>query len=170
MPTLQSPYPDAEIDTKDIGQILEEFIQEKWGFPSDPEDPDFVLGFTVDDVAWGAAGTKMDKRRKNITLRAYQFFSDIRDMVLGGHVNDYFELWRIDIFVRDAPTTTSRSPKLFKVLKHVEKIFLENKTGLQEKGISSVNLYSSNQIENPDSEDIYHGVTSLELRYVKNLI
>jgi hypothetical protein len=103
-------------------------------------------------------------------LRAFPIFNDVRDMALGGHMNDYFELWRIDIFVREPPTTTSRSPKLFKILKHIENIFLENKTGLQSKGISSVNLYQAAPIENPDSEDIYHGVCSLEIRYVLNLV
>lgn len=167
---LQNPYPGSEILTKDIGQILEEFVASKWGFPSDPEDVDYVLGLTADDVGWGVAGTKMAKAQKNITLRAFQIFSDVRDMAIGGHVNDYFELWWIDIFSRDAPTTTGRSPKLHKILKHVESIFLTNKTGLQSKGISSVNLYKSTPVENPDSEDIYHGIVGLELRYVMNMV
>ena len=159
---LQNPYPGSEIETKDIGQILEEFLQDNWSLSES--------GLTVDDVRWGAPGTKMAKERINATLRAYQFFSDIRDMALGGHKNDYFELYRIDLFVRDPTTTTSRSPKLFKMLKEIENIFLANKTGLQSKGISSVNLYNVTQIENPDSEDVYHGVCSLEIRYVMDLV
>jgi len=167
---LQNPYPGSELETTDIGEILEEFIETNWGFPSDPEDDDYEAGYTVSDVAWGGAGTTMAKRRKNITIRAYQIFSDIRDMAIGGHTNGYQEFWRVDIFVREPPTTTSRSTKLYKVAKHVESIFLENKTGLQPKGISSVNVYQSNSIENPDSEDVYHWVISLELRYVMNLV
>lgn len=163
---LQNPYPGSEILTKDIGQILEEFVASNWGFPTDPEAVGYLVGYTAADVAFGAAGTKMAKSRENITLRAFQIFSDVRDMAIGGHTNDYFELWWIDIFVRDASTTTARSPKLHKILKHVESIFLLNKTGLQPKGISSVNLYKSTPVENPDSEDIYHGILGLELRYV----
>ena len=155
---IKSPYPNAEVTTKDIGEILEEFIADNWSLSD--------TGLTEDDVGWGAAGTKMSKVQKNITLRVYQFFDDIRDMALGGHMNDYFDLYRIDIFVRDVATTTGRSPKLFKILKHVEHMFLLNKTGLQEKGISSVNCYNSQPIENPDSEDVYHGVISLEIRYI----
>ncbi len=157
---LQSPYPSAEILDTDIGQILEEFIEDNW-------DLDDVES---DKVGWGVSGMKMEKRRKNVVVRAYKFFSDIRDMALGGHLNDYFELWRVDVFVRDVTTTTSRSPKLFSILQHIEKIFLENKTGLQEKGISSVNCYQNQQVENPESEDIYHGFISLEIRYVTELV
>ena len=159
---IQNPYPGSEVETKDIGQILEEFVESEWSLVDS--------GLTVNDVAWGAAGTKMVKRRKNITLRAYQIFSDIRDMALGGHTNGYQEFWRMDIFVREPPTTTSRSPRLYKVAKHVESIFLENKTGLQSKGISSVNVYQSNSVENPESEDVYHWVISLELRYTMHLV
>jgi hypothetical protein len=159
---LQSAYPGSDIETKDIGQILEEFIAANWGL--------IDSGLTVSDVGFGVAGTKMLKVQKNIVIRAFQIFSDIRDMVLGGHKNDYFELWWIDIYVRDAQTTTSRSPKLLKILRHVEHLFLENKTKLQEKGISSINCYKSTPIENPDSEDIYHCVIGLELRYITDLV
>lgn len=167
---IQNPYSGSEILTKDVGQILEEFIESEWGFPSDPEDEDYIAGLTANDVAWGAAGTKMAKSRKNITVRAQQIFSDINDLALGGHMNGYFEMWWIDIYVRDAPTTTSRSSKLFKVLKHIESIFLENKTGLQSKGISSIGVYKSTPVENPDSEDVYHGIIGLEIRYTMNLV
>lgn len=159
---LQNPYPGSEILTKDIGQILEEFLQDQWTLSD--------TGLTENDIAWGGSGLVLEKRRKNITIRAYQIFMDIRDMALGGAKNDYFELWRIDVFVRDTKTTTERSPKLFKILKHIENIFLSNKTGLQSKGISSVNLYNIQPVENPDSDDVYHGVCSIEIRYVMDLV
>ena len=109
-------------------------------------------------------------QKKNVVLRGFQIFSDIRDYALGGHTNDNFEIWWIDIWVRDVVTTSGRSPKLHKILRHVKEIFLSNKIGLQDKGISSVYCYKCTPVENPDSEDIYHGIIGLELKYVENLV
>jgi hypothetical protein len=55
---IQSPYPSADIETKDIGEILEEFIESEWTLSD--------TGLAASDVGWGVSGTKMDKVRKNV--------------------------------------------------------------------------------------------------------
>jgi hypothetical protein len=171
MSELVSPYPNADFDEKDVGQIIEEFLEENWPYQDlDENGENYAPGLTAEDIGWGVASTDMAQEKKEIAVMAFQIFSDIRDLALGGAMNGNFEMWWLDVWVTDVKTTTYRSPKLWKVLRTIKKILLKNKTGMQDQGLSSVNIYKMTPVREIEFQDKYHGIIGVEVRFTENLV
>lgn len=161
MPTLTSPYPGNETNIKEVGQIIEEFLEANWTLAT----PN-----SVSDIVWGATPKVMFKEQKEIAIRCYHVFSNIGDMDISGFINEYKEFWRLDVYARDPLTIKYRSDRLLAIMRHIEQILLTNKTTLQSKGLSTVSLRSSSPIDDPDHEDLYHASMAVDVIYVKNVV
>ena len=69
-----SPYGDDETRSKEVSKIIEEFIESQWA----------VTGVASTDVAFGRYGSELLQTGKDITLRTYSIFEDVKRMTVNG--------------------------------------------------------------------------------------
>src|SRR5678816_3156090 len=103
--TVTSPYGDDETRTKEVSKIIEEFIEGNWN----------VTGVSVNDVAFGRYGDELLQTGKDITLRAYSIFENVRRMTDNGSRWEYLETIVVDIYVLNNEDNSARDPRAIKI-------------------------------------------------------
>src|SRR4249919_1467297 len=107
---VTSPYSDDETRTKEVSKIIEEFIESQWA----------VTGIPSSDVAFGRYGNELLQTDKDITLRAYSIFEDVKPMTINGSRLEYLETIVVDIYVLNNEDLSARDPRATKIRKWLD--------------------------------------------------
>jgi len=154
-----NPYPDDETRTKDISKIIEEFIESEWD----------ITGISITDVAFGRYGNELLQTGKDITLRAYSIFEDVKPMTINGSRSEYLETIIIDIYVLNNEDLSARDPRATKIRKWLDGLFVMRQ-GDMPKGIHQVDYRGARPESDPFNPNITRIKVTVDVRYILDVI
>ena len=156
---VSSPYGDDETRTKEVSKIIEEFIESQWA----------VTGIASSDVAFGRYGSELLQTGKDITLRAYSIFEDVKRMTINGSRNEYLETIVVDIYVLNNEDLSARDPRATKIRKWLDGLFAMHQ-GDMPKGIYEIDYRGARPESDPFNPNITRVKAVLDVRYILDVI
>ena len=156
---VNNPLPGSETETKEISKIIEEFIEAQWA----------VTGVASSDVAFGKYGDELLQSGKDITLRAYSIFEDVRRMTDNGSRWLYTETIVIDIYVLNNEDNSARDPRAIKIRKWLDGLFTINQAGIPQ-GIYEIDYRGARPESDPLTTNITRIKATLDVKYIIDLV
>lgn len=154
---VKSPYADDETRTKLVAKIIEEFIQGNW------DAVRTTVG--VDDVAWGKFGNQMLESGKEITLRAYSIFENVKRLDLHGNRREYLETLVIDIYILNNEIDTQRDPRAIAIMKWLDELFIRFE-GVSFRGIYEMEYRGARVESDPVRDNMTRVKATVDVRYI----
>jgi hypothetical protein len=159
--TVQSPYQNDETRTKEISQMVEEFIASQWD--------ETKTTVPASDVAFGVYGNRILQIGKDITLRAYSFFENAQRMNIDGSRWRYTESLIVDIYVLNNEIDTGRDPRAIAIKKWLDELFIIWQ-GKMVKGIYEL-TYRGARIDNDvESTSITRVKSTVDVVYIMDIV
>jgi len=156
---VSNPYPDDETRTKEVSKIIEEFIESQWAVTSIP----------ASDVAFGRYGNELLQTGKDITLRAYSIFEDVKRMTINGSRSEYLETIVVDIYVLNNEDLSARDPRAIKIRKWLDGLFVMRQ-GDMPKGIYEVDYRGARPESDPFNPNITRIKATMDVRYILDVV
>jgi hypothetical protein len=156
---VTSPYTDDETRDKEVAKIIEEYIENQWA----------VTGVASSEVAFGKFGDELLQTGKDITLRAYSIFEDLRRMTVNGSRWVYTETIVIDIYVLNNEDNSARDQRATKIRKWLDGLFTIHQ-GDMPKGVYEIDYRGARPESDPFTTNLTRIKATLDVRYILDIV
>lgn len=163
MPLVNFYGEDLEYETKDVSEIIQDFIKANWTLaaPNNVATPENPTG-----IMFGYKGKQMRQAKSDLVIRVEDFSFDDNTKVLDIDRRIWETTYNVKVKAfekNDDDSIPYRARRLLPIREEIVRIIVDNEHALKNKGIRYMNLTGRGKIiDDPDEKAIFQLIMDIE--------